>query len=57
MDMNKNAQLCDLHVHSTFSEGTFTPTEFIQQAHDLGLGAVALTDHNTIAGLPDSCPG
>ena len=53
MDINKNAQLCDLHVHSTFSDGTFTPTKIIQQAHDLGLGAVALTDHNTIAGLPE----
>jgi predicted metal-dependent phosphoesterase TrpH len=44
---------CDLHTHSTFSDGTFTPTELVAAAERLGLSAVALTDHNTIAGLPE----
>ena len=44
---------CDLHTHSTFSDGTFTPTELVAAAETLGLSAVALTDHNTIAGLPE----
>lgn len=47
----KNA--CDLHTHSTFSDGTYTPTELIRAASSLGLGAIALTDHNTVAGLPE----
>jgi predicted metal-dependent phosphoesterase TrpH len=44
---------CDLHTHSTFSDGTFTPTELVAAAEALGLSAVALTDHNTIAGLSE----
>ena len=44
---------CDLHTHSTFSDGTFTPTELVAAAEKLGLSAVALTDHNTIAGLSE----
>ena len=44
---------CDLHVHSTFSDGTLTPRQLLQAAQDAGLTAVALTDHNTVAGLPE----
>lgn len=44
---------CDLHTHSTFSDGTLTPRQLLQAAADAGLSAVALTDHNTVAGLPD----
>lgn len=46
-------RICDLHTHSTYSDGTCTPAEIIAQAETLGLCAVALTDHNTVAGLPD----
>jgi len=46
---------CDLHTHSTFSDGTNTPTELIRLAEEAGLTAVALTDHNTVEGLPDFC--
>lgn len=42
---------CDLHVHSNYSDGTFTPTQIIAMAKDLGLSAIALTDHNTSDGL------
>lgn len=44
---------CDLHVHSTFSDGTLTPKQLIREAERCGLSAVALCDHNTVAGLPD----
>jgi len=44
---------CDLHTHSTFSDGTASPTEIIENALQLRLSAVALTDHNTIAGVPE----
>ena len=44
---------CDLHTHSVFSDGTCTPAELIDEALALGLSAIALTDHNTVDGLPD----
>lgn len=44
---------CDLHTHSHFSDGTYSPAELILEAARLGLKAIALTDHNTVAGLPD----
>ena len=47
------AQFCDLHTHSTYSDGTVTPTQLIRIAEAAGVAAVALTDHNTAAGLPE----
>ncbi len=44
---------CDLHTHSNFSDGTYSPAALIEAAERLGLTAIALTDHNTVAGLPD----
>lgn len=46
-------QLCDLHVHSNYSDGTLTPAQIVREAQTIGLSAVALTDHNTVAGLGD----
>jgi 3',5'-nucleoside bisphosphate phosphatase len=42
---------CDLHMHSTASDGTNTPAELAALAKSEGLGAIALTDHDTTAGL------
>lgn len=47
------ALFCDLHTHSCFSDGTCTPVEIIEKAVAMNLSAVALTDHNTVAGLPE----
>ncbi len=44
----------DLHTHSKQSDGDLTPTELIHEAKELGLQAVALTDHDTLAGLPEA---
>ena len=44
--------MIDLHVHSTYSDGTLSPEELIRLAEELKLEAVALCDHNTVAGLP-----
>ncbi len=44
-------KICDLHSHSTFSDGTCTPTELVHTAEQLNISALALTDHNTSAGL------
>ncbi len=43
---------CDLHTHSCYSDGTCSPAELIRLARATGLSAVALCDHNTVAGLP-----
>lgn len=45
--------LCDLHVHSNYSDGTCSPAELISLAEARQLSAIALCDHNTIDGLPD----
>jgi len=44
---------CDLHAHSVFSDGTYTPARLIDAAEAAGLSAIALCDHNTVDGLPD----
>ena len=45
--------MIDLHAHTTFSDGTLTPTELVAEARAKGLAAVALTDHNIVDGLPE----
>lgn len=44
---------CDLHTHSYFSDGTYSPTELINEAEALGLSAVVLCDHNTVDGVDE----
>ncbi len=54
MDYNKHRDSnvgIDLHVHSTASDGTVSPAEIINEARRVHLGAVAITDHDTLAGV------
>ncbi len=44
---------CDLHLHTNYSDGTLTPYELVDLAERESLYAIALTDHNTVAGLPE----
>lgn len=44
----------DLHLHSTASDGTDSPGELVSKAVGLGLAAIALTDHDTLAGIPEA---
>ena len=44
--------MIDLHTHSTFSDGTYTPEELVDICAEAELTAVALTDHDTVAGIP-----
>ncbi len=44
----------DLHTHSIFSDGSMTPTELLCHAAELGVDAIALTDHDTVSGLPEA---
>ena len=47
-------KLIDLHVHSTASDGSLTPTEVVNRAAGLGLTAMALTDHDTVSGIDEA---
>lgn len=44
----------DLHVHSTRSDGTYTPVQLVDYAMKKGLAAFALTDHDTVDGLDEA---
>ncbi|MCR5562110.1 MAG: PHP domain-containing protein [Desulfovibrio sp.] len=44
----------DLHTHSTASDGTDSPVRLVENAHSAGLCAIALTDHDTTAGLAEA---
>lgn len=44
----------DLHTHSTFSDGTDSPSELIRAAAEARLEAVALTDHDNLDGIPEA---
>ncbi len=41
----------DLHLHTTASDGTLTPSELVARAAERGLSAIAITDHDTIGGV------
>ncbi len=44
----------DLHLHSTQSDGSFSPTQVVQRAAELGLSAISLTDHDSVAGVHEA---
>lgn len=44
----------DLHCHSTASDGVLSPTELVLRAHEHGVTSLALTDHDTVAGLSEA---
>ncbi len=44
----------DLHTHSSISDGTDTPAELVDRARQVGLDVIALTDHDTFAGLDEA---
>jgi predicted metal-dependent phosphoesterase TrpH len=44
----------DLHIHSTASDGSLSPSEIIKTAEKAGLGAIAITDHDTLEGSAEA---
>ena len=46
--------LVDLHIHTTASDGTVPPREVVAMARALALAAIAITDHDTVSGVPEA---
>ena len=51
------ASAIDLHIHSTYSDGVCTPAKIVDLAKSQGLGAIAITDHDTAAGIDEALAG
>lgn len=47
-------RMIDLHVHTTASDGTFTPSDVVLLAKKAGLAAMAITDHDTVNGVEEA---
>lgn len=45
---------CDLHTHTTASDGQYTPAQLVKLAKERGLGALAVTDHDTVSGVDEA---
>lgn len=54
MDKLASRKGCDLHSHTQASDGMNTPSENVQLAYERGLGALAITDHDTVAGIEEA---
>jgi hypothetical protein len=53
LEFSSNVSI-DLHIHTTASDGTYTPEQVISHAHKLKLKAIAITDHDTVAGSKEA---
>lgn len=54
MKIVTNNKYVDLHVHSNVSDGTKSPSEVVKHASDVGVAVMALTDHDTVAGIDEA---
>ena len=52
--MKLRASGIDLHTHTTASDGSLSPSALARKAHEVGLAALAVTDHDTIGGLAEA---
>jgi len=46
--------MIDLHIHTTASDGQYTPTQIIQKAAEKNIKAIAITDHDTVDGIEEA---
>lgn len=46
-----SAKFADLHVHTRISDGIITPEDAVKQAHEAGLAAIAIADHDSVDGI------
>ncbi len=47
-------QKIDLHIHTIYSDGTYTPTKVVEKAKELGLAAISITDHDSVSGVEEA---
>ena len=47
-------RLVDFHTHSHFSDGVLAPAALVERARGRNVGTLALTDHDTVAGLAEA---
>lgn len=47
-------EIIDLHTHTLHSDGALTPSELLKKAKSVGLNLVSITDHDSVAGLPEA---
>ena len=47
-------KLIDLHMHTIYSDGRYTPTATVDYAHEKKLSAIAITDHDSFEGIPEA---
>ena len=52
--MHQSQSRVDLHIHSTTSDGVYTPSEVVHLALERGLATIALTDHDTLGGVAEA---
>jgi predicted metal-dependent phosphoesterase TrpH len=52
--LRTESQRADLHMHTTHSDGRFTPAEVVRRAKERGLGAIAITDHDTCSAFAEA---
>lgn len=52
--IKRSEKLIDLHVHSNVSDGTLSPSDLVKHAVDIGVGIMALTDHDTTDGVNEA---
>lgn len=45
--------MIDLHVHTTASDGQYTPAQIIEKAKEKNISVIAITDHDTVSGLEE----
>lgn len=46
------AVIYDLHSHTVASDGRLTPEELVHRAHEMRVGTLAITDHDSVAAIP-----
>lgn len=49
-----NSSTIDLHVHTTASDGTLSPSDTVRRAAELGVTLLSITDHDTTEGIPEA---
>lgn len=46
--------MIDLHIHTNASDGQYSPAELVRKAAEKGVSVLAVTDHDTVAGLSEA---